>query len=155
MEQGHPKLTKENFLSDTERSQWQHTFPNRALFHHQSMLYVHHNFGGPHGPVWNKKVLKLKFYLALINTSNISDLQKSEQLITRTAKKLKQSLLQCKNKDNKNIFSEYQDIRFWQKLNKPPGQEKWHSHHHKKLLKVISFCLWIQFCGAGNSSKNT
>ena len=50
------------------------------------------------------KSIKLKFYLDLLNVNNLSDFQKSEQLITRTAKKLNQALLQLKNKTKKKIF---------------------------------------------------
>ena len=38
------------------------------------------------------KSIQLKFYLACINVNNLSDFQKSEQLITRTAKKLKSDI---------------------------------------------------------------
>ena len=38
------------------------------------------------------KSIQLKFYLACINVNNLSDFHKSEQLITRTAKKLKSDI---------------------------------------------------------------
>ena len=47
------------------------------------------------------KSIKLKFYLDSINVNNLSDFQKSERLITRTAKKLNQTLLQLKKTKNK------------------------------------------------------
>ena len=50
MQQGHPHLTEENFLSDTEREVNDSTHSLTEHFSFQSMLYVHHNFGGPHGP---------------------------------------------------------------------------------------------------------
>ena len=50
MQQGHLYLTKENFLSETEKEINGNTkFPNRVLFTNNE-CYVHHNFGGPHGP---------------------------------------------------------------------------------------------------------
>ena len=45
------------------------------------------------------KIIKHTYYLASINANNLSDFQKSERLITRTAKKLNQTLLQLKNKN--------------------------------------------------------
>ena len=45
------------------------------------------------------KSIKLKFYLDSINVNNLSDFQKSERLIARTAKTLNQTLLQLKNKN--------------------------------------------------------
>ena len=42
------------------------------------------------------KVLKLKFYLTLINTSVFQIFQKLERLIARIARKLNQTLLQLK-----------------------------------------------------------
>ena len=45
------------------------------------------------------KIIKHTYCLASINTNNLSDFQKSERLITRTAKKLNQTLLQLKNKN--------------------------------------------------------
>ena len=58
------------------------------------------------------KSIKIKSYLNFINVNNLSDFQKSERLIARTAKKLNQTLLQLKNKTNKKIFLEYQETRF-------------------------------------------
>ena len=155
MQQGYPHLTKENFLSDTDREVNGSTLSLTEHFSPSINAICLSQFWRSSQTGLKQKVLKLKFYLALINTNNLSDFQKSERLITKTAKKLNQSLFQCKNKAKKNFFSEYQDIRFSLKSNKPLRQEKQHSHHRKKCLKVISFCLWIQFCGAGNSSKNT
>ena len=112
MQQGHPHLTKENFLSDTERevndsthSLTEHFFTINQCYMFIAILEVLTD--------WTEtESINLKILPHPINTNNLSDLQKSEQLITRTAKKLNQSLFQCKNKANKNIFSEYQDTRF-------------------------------------------
>ena len=48
--------------------------------------------------------MTLKCYLAFIKTNNLSDFQKSEQPIARTAKKPNQTLLQLENKANKIYF---------------------------------------------------
>ena len=45
------------------------------------------------------KIIKHTYCLASINANNLSDFQKSERLIARTAKKLNQTLLQLKNKN--------------------------------------------------------
>ena len=50
------------------------------------------------------KSINLKILPHLINTNYLSDLQKSERLITRTAKELNQSLFQCKKRTNKIYF---------------------------------------------------
>ena len=50
------------------------------------------------------KIIKHTYYLAFINANNLSDSQKSERLITRTAKKPNQTLLQLENKQIKYIF---------------------------------------------------
>ena len=50
------------------------------------------------------KIIKHTYYLASINANNLSDFQKSEQLITRTTKKPNQTLLQLENKTNKIYF---------------------------------------------------
>ena len=50
----HLILTKENFLFRiTEKLMTAH-IPQTEHFSFQSMLYVHHNFGGPHGSKTNK-----------------------------------------------------------------------------------------------------
>ena len=50
------------------------------------------------------KIIKHTYYLASINANNLSDFQKSERPITRTAKKPNQTLLQLENKTNKIYF---------------------------------------------------
>ena len=40
------------------------------------------------------KIIKHKCYLAFMKTNNLSDFQRSERLIARTAKELSQALLQ-------------------------------------------------------------
>ena len=50
------------------------------------------------------KIRKHTCYPASINANNLSDFQKSERLIARTAKKLNQTPLQLKNKTNKIYF---------------------------------------------------
>ena len=73
MQEGHLHLTKENFLSDTEREVNDNTHtPNRALFISINAI-CSSQFWRSSWTGLKQKVLKLKFYLALINTSNITD----------------------------------------------------------------------------------
>ena len=137
MQQRHPKLTKENFPFRTKEKSTTTHIPQTEHFSFQSMLYVHHNFGGPHRPAKAKVINHtiLSYYLKTPTTfqffQNQSDWSPEQPgNSTRHYSNFKTS---------KNIFSEYRETRFWLKSNRPPRQGKLYSHH-KKPLKVINSC---------------
>ena len=111
------------------------------------MLYVHHNFGGPHGSDWNKSI-NLKILPRPINTNGLSDFQKSEWPISRTAKKPNQSLPQHKNRTNKIYF---------QNTRTPDSDWSWTNHVGSKSgtitimksLWKLTLALWVQDNFAG------
>ena len=99
MQQRHPKLTKENFLSETEKEINGNTkFPNRALFT-INQCYMFITILEVLTDRTETKSINLKILPHPVNTSGLSDFQKSERPIARTAKKPNQSLPQCKEQD--------------------------------------------------------
>ena len=98
-EQGHPYLTKENFLSETEREINGSTNPLTERFS-VNKCYMFITILEVLTDQTQTKIMTLKYYLTLIKVNNFSNFQKPERPIARTSRNSTRHHFNFENKLN-------------------------------------------------------